>query len=86
MSNGIDSSNAGKIIPVFSCSDNRWSSPTLSGKNTPQLRRNHIAEVVGSQMLIRGGVGDNNEILSDCYLLNFSPLKCKIYFKVKYIF
>ena len=60
---------------MFSFSDNRWSSPTLSGKNTPQLRRNHIAEVVGSQMLIHGGVGDNNEILSDIYLLNFSPLK-----------
>lgn len=60
---------------LFSFSDNHWVNPSIGGKNLPQLRRNHIAEVIGNQMLIHGGMGDNGEILSDCFLLNFSPLK-----------
>lgn len=52
-----------------------WSSPIVYTKNTLQLRRNHVAELVGHQMLVHGGLSDNNEYLNDTYLLSFSPTK-----------
>ena len=49
----------------------------VAGK-TPELRRNHIAELMGSQMIIHGGISDNNEILNDIFLLNFNPIKWNV--------
>ena len=43
--------------------------------NCPQLRRNHIAELINDHILIYGGIAENNEILNDCYLLNINQLK-----------
>ena len=60
---------------IFSFQDNSFSTPSLPGKTAPCNRRGHIAEIVGQQMLIYGGINDTGEILSDCYILNFNPLK-----------
>ena len=61
-------------LEVFSLSDNLFSNP-YAGKLNPEPRRNHIAELLGGQMLIYGGITNSNEILNDCYLLNLNPLK-----------
>ena len=45
------------------------------GKLEPEQRRNHTAELIGSQIFIFGGINNSNEILNDSYLLNLSPLK-----------
>ena len=62
---------------LFSFNDNTFSNPSVAGKQ-PELRRNHIAELIGGQMMIHGGINDNNEILNDVYLLNLNPLKWNV--------
>ena len=37
-----------------------------------KLRRNHIACLIGSQMLIHGGIDEDGQILDDTYLLNLN--------------
>ena len=61
-------------LEVFSFSDNQFTSPS-PGKLVPEPRRNHIAELLGNQMFIFGGITNSNEVLNDCFLLNFNPLK-----------
>ena len=41
----------------------------------PNLRRNHIACLLGEQILFHGGIDSDNKILDDCLLLNLNPLK-----------
>ena len=41
----------------------------------PKLRRNHIACLIGGQILFHGGVDSDNEILNDILILNLNPLK-----------
>ena len=62
---------------LFSFSDMTFSTPTVAGK-TPELRRNHIAELMGTQMIIHGGISDNNDILNDVFILNFNPIKWNV--------
>jgi N-acetylneuraminic acid mutarotase len=61
-------------LEVFNLSDGTFTFPS-AGKLHPEQRRNHIAELLGSQIFIFGGITNSNEILNDCYLLNLNPLK-----------
>ena len=61
-------------LEVFSFTDNQFTSPS-PGKLVPEPRRNHIAELLGNQMFIFGGITNSNEVLNDCFLLNFNPLR-----------
>ena len=61
-------------LEVFSFADNQFTTPS-PGKLVPEPRRNHIAELIGNQMLIYGGITNSNEVLNDCFILNFNPLK-----------
>ena len=61
-------------LEVFSLSDGQFSIPS-AGKLNPEPRRNHIAELIGGQIFIYGGINKSNEILNDSYLLNLNPLK-----------
>ena len=61
-------------LEIFSLSDNQFSTPSL-GKLMPEPRRNHIAELLGNQILIHGGITNSNEVLNDCFVLNLNPLK-----------
>ena len=54
--------------------DNNFNTP-LVGKLSPETRKNHVAELLGNQMFIYGGVNESNEILNDCYLLNLNTMK-----------
>ena len=61
-------------LEVFNLSDGIFTAPT-AGKLNPEQRRNHIAELLGTQIFIYGGINNSNEILNDCFLLNLNPLK-----------
>ena len=60
-------------LEIFSFNNNSFSSPDINPE--PKKRRNHISCMIGGQMFIHGGIGEENEILTDCFLLNFEPLK-----------
>ena len=62
-------------LEVYSISDNTFSTPTIEGKLSPDIRKNHISELLGNQMFIHGGLNDNNEILNDCFLLSINTYK-----------
>ena len=62
-------------LEIFSLNEGIYYKPMLSKLNSPTLRRNHIAILIDEQIFIHGGVSENNEILSDCHLLNLNPLK-----------
>ena len=61
-------------LEVFSLSDGLFTTPSV-GKLYPEQRRNHIAELVGNQIFIFGGINNSNEILNDSFILNLNPLK-----------
>lgn len=60
-------------LDYFNLDDNVWYSPVISSKNAPRPRRNHVAELIGNQMIIHGGINENGEIANNCYLLNLTP-------------
>jgi hypothetical protein len=62
-------------LEIFSLLDNSFINQDLEGNISPEPRKNHIAELVGGQMLIHGGLNENNEILNDCYFFNINQLK-----------
>lgn len=61
-------------LEYFSLEDSRWHLPSIHTKSILQLRRNHIADLVGSSMIIHGGINDFGEILNDTYLLYLNPV------------
>ena len=44
----------------------------MSYRIQPDHRRNHIAELIGSDLVIMGGINENNDILNDVYSLNLN--------------
>ena len=58
-------------LEIFDFNTNNWASNN-NNYFLFKLRRNHIACLIGSQMLIHGGVDENGEILDDSYLLNLN--------------
>ena len=58
-------------LDIFDLSTNSWSTNNYN-YFLFKIRRNHIACLIGSQMLIHGGVDENDEILDDSYLLNLT--------------
>ena len=60
-------------LEIYSLKDNTFSKPYI--QNEPPDRRDHISLYIWNHMLIHGGVGASNDILSDCYLLNLQTLK-----------
>ena len=64
-------------LEMYTISDYSFNSPSV-GKISPETRKNHIAELLGNQMFIHGGLNEANEILNDCYLLTLNTLKWNI--------
>ena len=62
-------------VDIFNLDILSWSSPALMTYSKLKLRRNHIACCIGNQMFIHGGIDEDGNYLSDCYLLNLNPLK-----------
>lgn len=61
-------------LEIFSFNNNNYSNINPSG-GSPQNRKNHISVLVGSQILIHGGINELGKVLSDTYILNINPLK-----------
>lgn len=62
-------------LEIFNLEDKTWSFPQVFTKSIMKTRRNHIAEVIGNQMFIHGGIDESNNILNCFYVLSFNPLK-----------
>ena len=61
-------------LDVYSINDNTFNSPSV-GKISPESRKNHIAELLGNQMFIHGGMNESHEVLNDCFLLTLNSFK-----------
>ena len=58
-------------LEIFDFNTNSWMTNNYN-YYLFKLRRNHIACLIGNQMLIHGGVDEDGEILDDSYLLNLN--------------
>jgi len=67
-------------LEIFSLTENAFTNQDPEGNIFPEPRKNHIAELIGNQMLIHGGLNESNEILNDCYFLNLNQLKWGVCF------
>ena len=65
-------------LEIFSLIENYFTNQEPEGNIFPEPRKNHICELIGSQMVIHGGLNEINEILNDCYFLNLNQLKWSI--------
>ena len=63
-------------LEIFNLSTNKWSFPKWNNKKEKfLLRRNHIGCSIGNQMIIYGGISEENIYLNDFYILNYHPLQ-----------
>jgi len=64
-------------LEIFSLSDKCFLNHDSEGGISPEPRKNHIAELIGNQMLIHGGINENNQVLGDCSFLNLNISQLK---------
>ena len=62
-------------LDIYDLVDNTWTTPGFASKNFLPSRRFHIAELIGHQMFVHGGFGEDNEVLGDCNILSLNPYK-----------
>ena len=62
-------------LDIYNIETKIWTTPNLISLDGFKKRKNHIALTIGQQMFIQGGISEEGELLNDCYLLNFNPLK-----------
>ena len=62
-------------VEIYNIDHHTWSTHSIFPQASNIQRRNHIAEIIGNQMIIHGGITENNEYLNDTLLINISPLK-----------
>lgn len=60
-------------VEIYNTEDHTWTAPLLNTHSTLPLRKNHVADLIGHQMIVHGGISENNEYLGDTYLLSLSP-------------
>ena len=59
-------------IEYYDIKTKEFNKPVMSYRMQPEHRRNHIAELIGTDLVIMGGLNENNEILNDVYSLNLN--------------
>ena len=59
-------------IEYFDLKTKEFNKPVMSYRIQPEYRRNHIAELIGTDLVIMGGINENNEILNDVHCLNLN--------------
>jgi hypothetical protein len=59
-------------IEYYDLKTREFEKPVMSYRIQPDNRRNHIAELIGNDLVIMGGINENNEILNDIYSLNLN--------------
>ena len=62
-------------LEYFDIKLNKWIKPNLINKNFVPQRRNHIGELIGNQLVIMGGVDEEDNILNDTYYINLSVIE-----------
>ena len=62
-------------LDIFSFNNNSFSNNNIIEGEHPENRRNHIALLVGMQMLIHGGINEDGKVLNDTYILSLNQLK-----------
>ena len=66
-------------LEIFNLRTNKWTFPKWNNKKERfLLRRNHIGCSIGDQMIIYGGINEENIYLNDCYVLNYHPLQWSV--------
>ena len=71
-SNVLEKSHVFCGIEYYDLKTKEFNKPVMSYRMQPDHRRNHIAELIGSDLVIMGGLNENNEILNDVYMLNLN--------------
>ena len=64
-------------LEIFSLNDKCFINHEAETGIIPEPRKNHIAELIGNQMLIHGGISENNQVLGDCFFLNLNLSQLK---------
>ena len=59
-------------LEYYDLKTKEFNKPVMSYRIQPEYRRNHIAELVGNDLVIMGGINENNEILNDVHSLNLN--------------
>ena len=62
-------------LEYFDIRLNKWIKPEIMNKNLVPQRRNHIGELIGNQLLIMGGIDEEDNILNDAYYINLSVIE-----------
>jgi hypothetical protein len=62
-------------IIVYEIHSNRYSFELCQNKKEVKMRRNHICELVNTQMVIHGGIDEEYNILNDFYFLELLSMK-----------
>ena len=59
-------------LEYYDINQNEWDRPIISISNQPPLRKNHIAELIGTDLVIMGGINENNQIFNDVHSLDIT--------------
>ena len=62
-------------LEYFDIKLKKWIKPEIINKNAVPQRRNHIGELIGNQLVIMGGVDEDDNILNDAYYINLSLIE-----------
>ena len=66
-----DNSNSFCGMEYYDIKLNKWFKPSIGDEiGYPPLRRNHIGEVLGNQLIIMGGIDEYGDILNDVFYIN----------------
>ena len=70
-----DNSNTFCGMEYYDIKLNKWVKPSIGDEiGYPPLRRNHIGEVLGNQLIIMGGIDEYGEILNDVFYININNI------------
>ena len=61
-----NSGNYLQDLEIFNIEDKLWNFPVVYTKSTLKLRKYHIAELLGNEMFVHGGMDEDSEVLNDC--------------------
>ena len=71
-----DNSNAFCGMEYYDIKLNKWFKPLIGDEiGYPPLRRNHIGEILGNQLIIMGGIDEYGDILNDVFYINLNNIE-----------
>lgn len=71
-----DNTNAFCGMEYYDIKLNKWFRPLIGDETGyPPLRRNHIGEILGNQLIIHGGIDEYGDILNDVFFININNIE-----------